>query len=96
MASLYIAEYDGYLVNGVQVPREPPLAEQKITISGVSAASAAFNTQTKLVRLHTDAICSVLFGETPVATAAKQRLPADATEFKSTQAGHKVAVISNT
>lgn len=96
MASLYITEYDGNITGDSQVPREPVVTEQKITITGVSAQSAAFNASTRLIRIHTDAICSILVGENPTATAAKQRLPADTIQFARVQPGHKIAVISNT
>ena len=61
MATFYIAEYatGGFAQVGgavVQTAHEPPLAEQTLSIGGSSVASSAFNAQTTLVRLHTDAI----------------------------------------
>ena len=102
MAVLYITEYATLGVQQVggmvsQTPQEPPLAEQTVSISGSSAQSSAFNAQTTLVRLHTDAICSVEFGTNPTATSGKARMPANQTEYKTVPRGqnYKVAVITN-
>lgn len=102
MAILYITEYAGLMPSPVggqgQIPMEPPLAEQTVAISGASASSAAFNVQTRMVRLHTDAICSIEFGTAPTATTTTQRLAANQTEYKGVPNGqsYKVAVIPNT
>lgn len=102
MATLYITEYADIHIGQAgrigQIPLEPPLAEQTVAIGAGSVASAAFNTATRMVRLHTDAVCSVAFGTNPTATVAKQRLAANQTEYKSIPNGQafKVAVIANT
>lgn len=99
MATLYISEYTNIgLTNGVNipVPQEPPIAEQTVAITGTSAQSAAFNSATKYIQVHTDAICSVLCGSNPVATTSKKRLPADVTKEFGVNPGDKIAVISNT
>jgi hypothetical protein len=62
----------------------------------ITVLSAAFNAATKIVRLHTDAICSVAFGAAPVAAATNARLAAGATEYFGVSPGSKVAVITNT
>ncbi|MEK9751587.1 MAG: hypothetical protein VW338_00025 [Rhodospirillaceae bacterium] len=100
MAVLYIAEYDRLATdsNGraILAGTEPPIAEQTVAIGGTSTASSAFNSQTRYVRIHTDAICHTLFGKTPTATTGKQRMAADQTEFKAVTPGDKVAVIEGT
>jgi hypothetical protein len=101
MAKVYITEYESLPrdVKGmvVPVPQEPALVEQTpVAIGGASVQSAAFNANTKFVRIHTDAICSIKFGTNPTADANSQRLRADATEFYGVVGGHKVAVITNT
>lgn len=101
MATLYITEYATALVvfggNLCQVALEPPLAEQTVAIGGSSTSSAAFNANTTLVRLSTDAICSLLFGTAPTALATSGRLPADNIEYHGVPQGksYKVAVITN-
>lgn len=102
MAKLYITEYCAAQIGPVgrvgQVPLEPPIAEQTVTISGTHNESAAFNSQTRLIRLHTDAICSVVIGTNPTATTANGRMPANMTEFRgldTTAAAMKLSVISN-
>ena len=99
MAVLYIAEFSQLMPTpgGTgQAPRTPPIAEQTVAIGGASAASGAFNTATNFVRVHTDAICSIAFGASPVATTAQMRLAAGQTEYFGVNAGDKIAVISNT
>lgn len=98
---LYISEHEvmgaqhGGLVQAVQ---QPPLAEQKLTIGAGSLQSSAFNARTKVVRVHTDAICSILFGVNPTATANSARMAAGQTEYFAVPMGasYKVAVITNT
>jgi hypothetical protein len=99
MATLYISEYSTlYVVGGLegQMPRTPPIAQQNITIGGVSVQSAPFNVATKLIRLHTDVVCSIAIGGNPTATVANARFAANQTEFWGCNPGDRVAVISNT
>ena len=105
MATLYITEFQALGQSGMptwgttngptQAAQQPPIAEQTVAI-GASTQSAAFNAATVLVRLHTDAICSVLFGTNPTATTASARLAAGQTEYFGVAPGMKVAVITNT
>ena len=101
MATLYITEYGSVatLPNAQgQVPQEPPNAEQTIAIGGSSVASANFQNKTRLVRIHCDVICSILFGVNPVVTTGSGRLVAGQTEFRGVPEGGsmQVAVIANT
>ena len=99
--TLYIAEYaevhQGAAGRVGQAPNEPPLVEQTVAIGGSSTQSAAFNVQTRLVRIHCDNICSIVFGTNPTALATNQRFAAGQTEFKGVPPGQgfKVAVIQN-
>lgn len=96
MATLYIAEYADRNAQG-EIIQEPVVTEQTVAIGGSSTASSAFNSATRIVRLHTDAICSIVFGTAPTATAAKKRMAAGTTEYFGVPAGqaYKVAVITN-
>ena len=104
MAVLYITEFAaqgrdlaGYtLQNGT--PRDPTLAEQVIAIGAGSLQSAVLNASTTIVRIHTDAICSIAVGLAPVATATKRRLAANTTEQLAVApgSGFQIAVITNT
>lgn len=99
MAVLYITEYAELAQsqgNPVAAGEEPAIATQTVAIGGASTPSAAFNAATRFVRLHTDAICSVTFGITPVATTASPRMAANQTEFFGAISGFAVAVIANT
>lgn len=97
MATLYISEYAGIgFGNNQNLPVEPPLAEQTVSVSGTSAQSSAFNASTRFIRVHTDAICSILIGSNPTATTAKKRMAADQTEYFAVNGGDKIAAITNT
>ena len=102
MAKLYVTEYrdlpGAYATWAPQVVREPPELDQTpVAIGATTTPSAAFGQQTRIVRLHTDAICSIAIGPAgTVATANSQRLAANQTEYKMVQPGHVVAVITNT
>jgi len=105
MAKLYVTEYhdlpQAYSNSAPQLVREPPLVEQTpVAIGAVAAQSAPFNASTRVVRLHCDAICSVLIGPpaSTTATANNQRLAANQTEYKMVVdgSGYCVSVITNT
>lgn len=96
MAKLYVSEY-------IKAPdraapqQEPSIVEQTPVVIGAgSLQSAAFNAKTGVVRIHTDAICSIAFGGDPTATADSKRMAADQTEYFAVGPGQKVAVITNT
>lgn len=101
MATLYVTEFStiGTSINAqaIQVARQAPVAEQTVAIGGSSTQSSAFNVNTNLIRLHTDAICSVSIGTNPTATAAKMRMSADKEEYFHipVNSTYKVAVITN-
>lgn len=100
MATLYIEEYTTAPIinNGqiMQMAKQPSVAQQTVAISGTSAQSAAFDANTKYVRIHTDAVCSFLFGSDPTATTSDPRMAASQTEYFAVPGGYKVAVITNT
>jgi hypothetical protein len=104
MAFLYIEEFDQMMVashDALAVGRQPSIATQKIAIAVGSTPSATFNKRTRFVRLHADAICSYVFGDTqnnPAATTSNARLAAGATEYFGVEPGgdQLVANIQNT
>jgi hypothetical protein len=103
MAKLYVTEYPdlpgAYATWAPQVVRDPPLVDQvPVAIGAGAVSSAAFSNMTKIVRLHTDAICSIAIGPaaSTTATANSQRLAANQTEYKMVIPGHVVSVITNT
>lgn len=94
-ATLYIAEFSGGLPDGTPVARQPALVEQTVAIGGSATSSSAFSGDTKLIRVHTDAICSIKIGAAPTATATAARMSADSTEYFYVLPGHKISVITN-
>jgi hypothetical protein len=97
MAKLYVTEFGGMGNAHSQTAMAAPIVDQTPVVIGAgSLQSAAFDNATTVVRIHTDAICSIAFGTNPTATANSMRLPADTTEYFSVKGGQKVAVITNT
>lgn len=95
MATAYITEYGGTGAERAQIAAAPAVASQTVAI-GSEAKSAAFNNNTRLIRVHVDAICSVLIGPSPTATTSSARMAADSTEYFGVNPGDKISVISNT
>lgn len=100
MTTLYISEYTeaGYMpgLGTLPVGKEPSTVQQTVGNAGASTQSSAFRSDTKLVRLHTDSICSIRFGTNPTATTSTARMAANQTEYFQVLGGDKVAVILNT
>lgn len=98
MSTVYISEYASSHsdTNGViQIGEEPAIAEQSVAITGGSVQSNPFNSATNFVRVHTDSVCSILFGTNPTAVVTAKRMAANTTEYFGTQGGQMLAVISN-
>ncbi len=95
MATVYIAEIESIRVGGPAM-QSPPIVEQTVAIGGSSAASAAFSSNTAYIRVHTDAICSIVIGLSPTATTSNMRIAANQTEYFGVTGGQQLAVITNT
>lgn len=98
MGKVYVSEFVSSKAIGIGSAMlvVPPVAEQLVNTSASSASSAAFNTKTNVVRVHTDAIISIKFGPAPTAVVTAHRMAANTTEYFAVQPGDKVAVIDNT
>jgi hypothetical protein len=95
-----ISEYSQLMIVGgsaVPIGREPAITDQDVLIQGGAVASAPFNAATQFVRIHADAICSILFSTngTP-ATANNKRMSANQTEYFGVNPGDVVSVITST
>ena len=75
--------------------QEPSITGQAITISASSTAGAPFNAGTRMIRVNTDATCSIMIGANPTAVPTRKRMVANQTEFFGVQPGHTIAVITN-
>lgn len=100
MAVVYITEYANLPLDAqnrvLHIAKEPGVTTQTVTIGGASAQSAAFNSLTRYIRVHVDAVCSIAIDSNPTATTSKARMAADTTEYFAVTPGHKLAVITNT
>jgi hypothetical protein len=100
MAKIYVTEFTslGTAQNGSpQIAARPAVARQSMAITASSTSlPTPFTAQTKYIRVHTDAICSIAISKTPTADVTYDRLPADSTEYFGVSAGDNLAVIANT
>lgn len=101
MATVYVTEYQCCSVDAagraVPVGFGAPIAHSTVAV-GAAAQSNAFSAQTHLIRVHTDAICSILVGTNPIASVATSmsRMAANQTEYFGVMPGDRLGVISNT
>ncbi len=99
MANLNITEFSGTPTkNGsnIDIAALPGLAVQSITYTS-STASAAFNAETRLIRVTVDADAWLVVAETPTATVATgTKLPSGAVEYFYVQPGDKIAAYDGT
>lgn len=96
---VYVTEHTSPRIahgNPLPVVQLPPLATQKLTNGGASVQSAVFNSQTRIIGIHPDAIVSIAIGTNPTATTNDKRMAANTTEYFFVEAGQRVAVINNT
>lgn len=107
MATAIIREYADIKVlwagRSVMAPSEPAIATQIITTSATTAPSAAFNTNTQFVGIHTPAAQAVAVefsataGATPTAVAnGTPRLPSNSVFYFGVKSGDKVALVDVT
>ena len=102
MAKVYISEYTTMAKawahpDQIAAPQEPCDSDQTpVAIGGASAQSAVFGLGVRLIRVHTDAICSIAIAANPTATADNKRMAAGATEYFGVIPGHRLACITNT
>jgi hypothetical protein len=109
MSNMYVTEYRGVGTNSpvdngmsVQAAKQPSLGDQKIAFTGTPGISAAFNAQTRLVRIHVDGIASIRFSKPDAAGAGtnaavtNKRMAADTTEYFAVDPGMFVSAITNT
>lgn len=104
MAKLYVTEFPKQAHQWIGAePIAAPHAEQggyveqtPVVIGAGSLKSAAFGGACRLIRVHTDVICSVAIGTDPTASVDTMRLAAGQTEYFGVKPGEKIAVIANT
>jgi hypothetical protein len=68
---MYIREYpdSGAYQYGNNLPVEPGSDQAPVTFTATAGQSAAFKSNTRVVRIAVDGIASILFGTNPTATA---------------------------
>lgn len=97
MATLYVAEFERPRNQWVNIANQPPKAEQTVAIGGSSTqCTNAFGSSTAMIRVATDAICSIAIGTNPTAATTNMRMAADQVEYFSVSPNMKIAVITNT
>jgi hypothetical protein len=97
VAQVDVVEYCSLASDGpgqkIAAGMEPARAIQQIPVGIASAQSAAFDSATRFVRVHTDTTIRIVFGSDPVASASSARMVANSTEFFGVIPGMKLAVI---
>lgn len=98
MATLWITEVSeiGSMKGGekIQAVKMPPVAEQTVTFT-TTTQSAAFNADTKAIRVLSDANAHLSFGANPTATTANMKVIANVAEyFTIVNRGMKVAAVT--
>jgi hypothetical protein len=96
MAVLYVTEFSEVpSVRNVPTPLavEPAVAEQAVTFT-TTTQSAAFNADTRYVRIYASADCHIRFGTNPTATTSTAKMKADVPEWRAVTQGHKVAAVT--
>jgi hypothetical protein len=69
-------------------------AAQDVITGAASAASAAFGSQTRQIRVSATAACRILVGDgTPTAGATDAYLPANVVEYLDVTPGQRIAAI---
>lgn len=99
MGKLYVSEFGELAIGRAQAMALPPLRTQIVDYSGTSAKTTqAFGENTRMIRVHTDSICSIAVGPqaTITATTTDQRMAADQTEYYGVSPGQGIAGITNT
>lgn len=83
MSTLYISEYADIAHSpGVVAVGNEPSTDQVVTFTGTAGSSAAFQNNTRFVRIHTDGIASIKFGTAPTAVAqTNKRMTSGQTEY---------------
>lgn len=103
MAKLYVTEFQGMAVDAGR--HYVPIVDASTTTTENGSSPLSFTTHvestafaagTTIIRVHTDAICSVVIGTTPVATTSNMRMVAGQTEYFGVKAGDKISVVANT
>jgi hypothetical protein len=96
MSTLYVTELkaSGNSESGsqMQMAKQPPVTDQTVTFT-TSTQSAAFNADTRFVRLHPKNNCHVAFGASPTATTSNMPMLADSVEYFAVIPGQKLAVV---
>ena len=98
MATLYIKEYQSMKKEdqGYMSGPGPLITQQKVTIAGTSAQSAALNGKTKFVIIESDIPCQYEIGANPTASATSRYLSANNRMLEPDVIGgtSKIAVIT--
>jgi hypothetical protein len=100
MATIYVTEFTslGHAQGGEpQIAARPAVQRQSMAITaGSTTLPLVFTAQTKFIRVHCDAICSIAISKTPTAAITSDRMSADSTEYYGVEPGDNLAVITNT
>ncbi len=100
MATLYISEFATCAIDARGQPVAAPdypttMPDQVVDITVSSLQSQPFSGHTRFIQFTTDARCSIVISENPVATTINGPVNVGDKQFVGVQPGHRIAVISN-
>lgn len=100
MATFYISEFATCAIDArgqpIAAPEYPTTVPDHIVdITVGSLQSQPFSGNTRFIQFTTDARCSIVITENPVATMINGPVNVGDKQFVGVQPGHRVAVISN-
>lgn len=102
MAALYFSEFAGMAyVNGVRlptIPQAPALRDQVASIGSSVSTAALLSSNTHVVVLNADSVCSILIGSsisTGIASTTNRRIPANVDVLIGVNPYARITAIAN-
>lgn len=93
---LYVIEFAEFQPGSPPIAEMPPITKQTVDFTSGATASAAFNSQTRYVRLMADTRCSIRVTTAgTAATTSDLPMAVDAPEYFKVAPGDKVSAIAN-
>lgn len=100
MATVYISEHEDYgQVTQSGIIPAATLTAHIVSVTATASLSSAFSSAARVIRIHTDTVCSVSFGTAPSATASSPRMAGGQTEYfflpATTNTTFRISTITN-
>jgi hypothetical protein len=98
MSNLSITEYDDVTLDdrgaAMPVANNPGITVQNVSFTATAGQSAAFNRETRLLRIIADADCRIIFGADPTAVTTDMLVKAGSVEYFGVTPFIKVSAVA--